>query len=765
MTDRWCGFATAMRCHSGQCCPLCGQIFLGSSLKQHLQCCARQSLAQLDTCQHCCRPIHREDLAEHTKRCKGLVGSGQAGDLDTVDEKRRIRQTRNSLLRESLARLEAGSLLTSSGFDLDGQGSFQCNTCKECSIGLADVLEHEKVCSGAADPQQQRQQQQQQQDAGDLPRQQRAGESADGEFRARMSALVNDMCQQLAAAEDVHGSSNQLQACLDSLQEVVRNACYQVKKKYRRLRISNSVFHEAIGRWPAAVSVLEAVGFERAMHSSKGAEPEAHLLLQAPMPESKAHILLDVLGGSSSPGEKACATAKPLPEPAFEKTSGMNALFEECLHCQKRFRFDRIAKHETRCRAAKPRMKRFDAVFNVLGGTVAEHHIASVRASLQEGVKLPPLQAGRLSRCARCGEQMTAEALSEHVASCKVSTAEPRLRRNKPQPLTQAPRPHSSGTRPPSASSKKRTPSAAVRGAHGKDAESTSLTDAAAVPPSNEQQEVLRGRTSNTHTESRAEQRQSSRGAKMQQASGYSLDAALTATAAASPRCARESSRGRPSSGRSDGRAEQRPSSQGAKMQQASGHSLDAAFTATAAASPRCARESSRGRPSSSRSDGRAEQRQSSQGARLLQAQLPPPSNRRPPVAIVSGSRETGQSERAAPCGTNPTGTGDRAAQQQPTASPAEPVRSVPLLPRLHSASSLVADGAETFGTPKGTKPGTPKARRPVVVGHCKVEAAEMKLGSGRHLEALPVAVVGRVVCHRYEDLELDVTGWLDSGL
>ena len=41
---------------------------------------------------------------------------------------------------------------------------------------------------------------------------------------------------------------------------------------------------------------------------------------------------------------------------------------EACIYCHKLFRFDRIAKHETRCTAAKPKPSKFDVARNVLRG-------------------------------------------------------------------------------------------------------------------------------------------------------------------------------------------------------------------------------------------------------------------------------------------------------------------------------------------------------------------------------------------------------------
>eukprot|EP00930_Biecheleria_cincta_P011264 TRINITY_DN113914_c0_g1_i1.p1 TRINITY_DN113914_c0_g1~~TRINITY_DN113914_c0_g1_i1.p1 ORF type:complete len:101 (+),score=10.84 TRINITY_DN113914_c0_g1_i1:45-347(+) len=50
---------------AGQCCPICSQSFMGTSLKYHIKTCARVALAQLTDCSCCGRPVRRDDLKEH----------------------------------------------------------------------------------------------------------------------------------------------------------------------------------------------------------------------------------------------------------------------------------------------------------------------------------------------------------------------------------------------------------------------------------------------------------------------------------------------------------------------------------------------------------------------------------------------------------------------------------------------------------------------------------------------------------------------------
>ena len=125
------------------------------------------------------------------------------------------------------------------------------------------------------------------------------------------------------------------------------------------------------------------------------------------------------------------------PDTAASTTS---AVLEECCYCHRKFRFDRIAKHETRCPESKPRTAKFDAARKLLGETPGEHHIPDVRELLgrREGglgsTKLPPLVMKHhngdgtgaftdLHECNRCKRRFSAEALEKHAKRCNAPLA------------------------------------------------------------------------------------------------------------------------------------------------------------------------------------------------------------------------------------------------------------------------------------------------------------------------------------------------------
>ena len=64
---------------------------------------------------------------------------------------------------------------------------------------------------------------------------------------------------------------------------------------------------------------------------------------------------------------------------------------EECKYCHRKFRFDRIAKHETRCPESKPKPAKLDVVRMLLQGTPGEQNIPAARQDFLSGKKLPPL--------------------------------------------------------------------------------------------------------------------------------------------------------------------------------------------------------------------------------------------------------------------------------------------------------------------------------------------------------------------------------------
>lgn len=148
------------------------------------------------------------------------------------------------------------------------------------------------------------------------------------------------------------------------------------EKKYRRLRLSNPAVSEAIGKWGAAKRILQALGFELVMHASKsGASPEPHLMLPGQLSSNLLQEFLDCLEGKTE------VETEP-------KDTGS---LEECKYCHRKFRFDRIAKHETRCPESKPKPAKLDVVRKLLQGTPGEQNIPAARQDFLSGKKLPPL--------------------------------------------------------------------------------------------------------------------------------------------------------------------------------------------------------------------------------------------------------------------------------------------------------------------------------------------------------------------------------------
>ena len=106
-------------------------------------------------------------------------------------------------------------------------------------------------------------------------------------------------------------------------------------------------------------------------------------------------------------------------------------MLEECSYCHRKFRFDRIAKHETRCPESKPKPAKLDVVRKLLAGTPGEQHIPSARQDVLSGKKLPPLPVkpksdtlfltDDLEECSRCGRRFSQEALAKHTAHCNAT--------------------------------------------------------------------------------------------------------------------------------------------------------------------------------------------------------------------------------------------------------------------------------------------------------------------------------------------------------
>ena len=102
------------------------------------------------------------------------------------------------------------------------------------------------------------------------------------------------------------------------------------------------------------------------------------------------------------------------------------SMLEECTYCHRKFRFDRIAKHETRCPESKPKPAKLDVAKKLLAGTPGEKHIPEVKLQLLNGAKLPPLAMRKpdddrldmLQECSRCKRRFSTEALEKHAKRC-----------------------------------------------------------------------------------------------------------------------------------------------------------------------------------------------------------------------------------------------------------------------------------------------------------------------------------------------------------
>eukprot|EP00439_Symbiodinium_sp_Y106_P052739 s1809_g7.t1 len=350
----------------GQCCPICSQTFLGTSLKYHLKACARQARAQLVTCPSCKRPVRKDDLPEHLVRCKRMR---MAEGVPSTDDAEKVWQDKSMSLQTALAKIEAGEIGS-----LDSRGCFVCSICGQQGLGLLQIVEHEEVCR-------QRLSQEGHVSAASVCSPTLPAEAEEGVQQLTRAAVAKELnllkteiAQEAAGDEE---SRAMLTHTLDRLRDVARNACFLEEKKYRRLRLSNPAVSEAIGRWDAAKRILQALGFELVTHASKsGASPEPHLMLPGQLSSSVLQEFLDALEGKTE-----LETSEP-------KDTGS---LEECKYCHRKFRFDRIAKHETRCPESKPKPAKLDVVRKLLQGTPGEQNIPAARQDFLSGKKLPPL--------------------------------------------------------------------------------------------------------------------------------------------------------------------------------------------------------------------------------------------------------------------------------------------------------------------------------------------------------------------------------------
>lgn len=324
------------------------------------------------------------------------------------EDLRKAWQERAKLLRVTLAKIEAGEIGS-----LDPRGFFVCSICGQQGLGLLQILQHEEQCRERLSAE------------GHVPQ-----STCREETRAlqlslayKLAALKAEVAE--AAVANGHDPGELLSLSLDRLRDVAKNACFREEKKYRRLRMSNAAVAEAIGRWKAAVELLEAIGFEQVMHTSKtGGDSEPHLIMASQLGEASFKAYLDVLDG--------------------KEIDAGSSILEECQHCKRKFRFDRIAKHETRCPESKAKPPKLDVVAKLLAGTPGEKHIPEVRRSIQNGITLPPLvmkhrenceESDGLQECARCKRRFSAEAMEKHARRCTATPGASSLGSRRLNPL------------------------------------------------------------------------------------------------------------------------------------------------------------------------------------------------------------------------------------------------------------------------------------------------------------------------------------------
>lgn len=221
--------------------------------------------------------------------------------------------------RDALGRVAPGEL----GRSPDTRCPFVCTVCGATVYDLDQVVQHESQCSGVAP----------------APKLSTAsGGAGDGavapawegggcndlaaKLAAELAALRHEVgrwsalktCLDGAGALNcADGDGDPLKTCLDRLRDVVENASFRDESKYRRIRLSNAAFHMAIGRWQAALRVLEVVGFKRTQRALKrGDEPEPHLVLGARLSAGLLQVVIAALEGEvSPPPEASCSASLP----------------------------------------------------------------------------------------------------------------------------------------------------------------------------------------------------------------------------------------------------------------------------------------------------------------------------------------------------------------------------------------------------------------------------------------------------------------------
>lgn len=393
-------------------------------MKQHLQVCSRTSLANLVQCRHCGRPVFRDDHAEHVQRCKSRRSMESSGS-GLCDSARETHRLRNAALQIALQKVEAGEFPR-----LDGKGCFVCPKCGEDGLSLFNIGHHGDSCQEPLAG------------LGQVPPLVGANaplSNAAASAKIEAEKAVNEMRDTIPHG----GTPSQFEISMESISKVIRNARDIDEKKFRKLRRSNAEFNGAIGQWPAAVKVLYAAGFEDKMRPWKGEEDIPYLILEEQLPEEIAAVILQAVGyhelGQGEHGDTNNLHGGVLSEaPVVDettKTDEKTQILEECAFCKRKFSFDRIAKHETRCVAAKPKIEKRDVALHLLGGTVGESLIPDVRRNIKHGVFLPKLRIPSsekydegddafntgLQRCPHCARQFGEEQLEKHLVRCRPS--------------------------------------------------------------------------------------------------------------------------------------------------------------------------------------------------------------------------------------------------------------------------------------------------------------------------------------------------------
>lgn len=372
-------------------CPVCGCTTGLSSLKHHVKSCARKALANLCQCPICRRPIQKCDLNEHQRRCK------QQGSQPCDNE------IQMESLRNGFNKMERGELAV-----CDAQGMFACAVCgKKFTFGT--IVGHQTMCERKLTTSSENPLGESQGDFGATASSSKI--ELNEEYCAELEALKEEIIQSPEINKTV-GSSLQLDALklsLGRLETICTNATGDKgkDKKYRKLKKSNPAFHAAIGRWTHGVGFMVKIGFQQLVHVSKNGEKEDVLQLPEPFTESALLAITEVIQAAYGTEEDTitCST---------------------CKFCERKFRFDRIAKHETRCQSGKPAKKKFDYISHHLKNTPSQHYVSQIKKEGPVG-KLPPIGGARnyddgLTECPRCLRRFNPDSFFKHKNICKGDT-------------------------------------------------------------------------------------------------------------------------------------------------------------------------------------------------------------------------------------------------------------------------------------------------------------------------------------------------------